>query len=648
MDDLLFKSRKRKIYSLKDDDVTQDELSDMERELQEEVQMIRRLKERERDIEEQILWIRKLKGEKKYRGNMNIDSDEEEDPRQLNDRGQETSYFKKRKLKENEDFLKQKIEKEASQRTTGGIFRNNTQSSKSVSTQLAQSVASQEKSHTHQVAQKDTKPTGLPPPSGSFASRLESAKEDRVAKIMNEKQLHEGKVFSFEIDSTFKPLEEKVNEKDEFSGKYLSKRYISSDKLKSLIGDKKVMRLEELYAKVVPPKFETPRFSNFIIVGIISGKSDVKIGKNNTKSMRIYLTSFKSQITFTILDKAFEMYRKLRVGDVIAILNPSIFRYVRDNNKPCFSLTASKALYYILEIGRARDFGLCQSVKRDGHKCNTPIDTSKSEYCDYHTEMSYNKAASKRLELSGTHRMFAPGASQGSASESMYLSSDKKHGKEVLSGHISQSNGYGKDGGNIEGSWRDPRIEGKIYCTNPDATRAFFDDQYSKPDVLNLIQNEKRRNKIKLEERRLQRELSKISGAESLRSKAIETESERNKRLEVTRAAFGSNVMTKIGFNPTRRVFEKVVGDNQEKGKEEENLSTAAKLGHLLKDERQKSNKSLNPSKEFLTKKKEHWKQVQNNLDSTKKNTISGMLLKNVSKTNTAERMVQLSDSDSD
>ena len=106
--------------------------------------------------------------------------------------------------------------------------------------------------------------------------------------------------------------------------------------------------------------------------------------------------------------------------------------------------------------------------------------------------------------------------------------------------------------------------------------------------------------------------------------------------------------MTKIGFNPTRRVFEKVVGDNQEKGKEEENLSTAAKLGHLLKDERQKSNKSLNPSKEFLTKKKEHWKQVQNNLDSTKKNTISGMLLKNVSTTNTAERMVQLSDSDSD
>ncbi|OWB83219.1 hypothetical protein B5S33_g1848 [[Candida] boidinii] len=645
MDDLLFKSRKRKIFSLKDDDVTQDELSDMERELQEEVQMIRKLKERESDIEEQILWVRKLKGEKKYRGNMNIDSDEDEDPRQLNDRGQETSYFKKRKLKENEDFLKQKIEREALQRKSGGIFRNDSQSSKSVPAPPTQSVASQEKSHRDQVTEKNV--SVLSTHSGSFASRLESAKEDRVAKIMSERKLQEGKVFSFEIDSTFKPLEEKVNEKDEFSGKYLSKRYISSHKLKSLIGDKKVMRLEELYAKVVPPNFESPRFPNFIVVGIISGKSDVRIGKNDTKSMRIYLTSFKSQLTFTILDKAFEMYRKLRVGDVIAILNPNIFRYVRDNNKPCFSLTASKALYYILEIGRARDFGLCQSVKKDGNKCNTPIDISKSEYCDYHTEMSYSKAASKRLELSGTHRLFAPGASQGSASESMYLSSNKKYGKEVLSGHISQSNGYNKDGGNIEGSWRDPRIEGKIYCTNPDSTRAFFDDQYSNPDVLNSIQNEKRRNKLKLEERKLQRELSKISGAESLRSKTIETESERNQRLEVTRAAFGSNVMSKIGFNPTRRVFEKVVGENEEKGTEG-NLSTAAKLGHLLKDERQKSTKSLNPSKEFLIKKKEHWKQVQNNLDSTKKNPIPGMILKNVVTTNSDERMVQLSDSDSD
>ncbi|GME74970.1 unnamed protein product [[Candida] boidinii] len=150
MDDLLFKSRKRKIFSLKDDDVTQDELSDMERELQEEVQMIRKLKERESDIEEQILWVRKLKGEKKYRGNMNIDSDEDEDPRQLNDRGQETSYFKKRKLKENEDFLKQKIEREALQRKSGGIFRNDSQSSKSVPAPPTQSVASQEKSHRDQ------------------------------------------------------------------------------------------------------------------------------------------------------------------------------------------------------------------------------------------------------------------------------------------------------------------------------------------------------------------------------------------------------------------------------------------------------------------------------------------------------------------
>lgn len=527
-------------------DASLDDLSDAEDEILQQLQAIRELKEAKRRQQTNL-----------------VNSDDEEDPRQINDVGQQPSYFHHRpKSTHNEKLLRRKIEEEN--------------------------------------AKKDSE---------TFATKLSKSRNE--VKEMSERQrqferdILAERIYSFDLEN-HKPINETVNEKDPYSGKYLSKRYVPKKVVDKMLKNMKLMRVENVFAEISAPKYAAPHCANFIVVGVVTSKSDSLSTSSGRRSkyMKVHISNFRQQVTLSLFDAAFKRYWKLRVGDVIAILNPHVWPY-KSKEESGFTLFLKEDTRSILEMGRARDFGYCKSIKKDGTRCTVPIDTSKSEYCEYHIERAFKKTASQRVELGSNVQMFAP--TRDGVREAIFLGSKQGSGSLVvdsLAPHLST------------------RTENSF--SSPEASKAFFDSGFTNPKFLPSIEADKHRIQRLKEEKKLRRKISKISGAENLGGQAVETKTERKRRTHVTREAFSPGAMTKIGFNPTRRLFEK----NREYDKKVATDRTRDMLTSL-KNQGKKSHKLLKPSKteEALRKKQ-------------KRETFA--------KYQKAEHVIELSDSDSD
>lgn len=403
---------------------------------------------------------------------------------------------------------------------------------------------------------KSRSKSSLPDGSTSyFVKMLEENQNNDQAEKADARKLLNSRIYTFDKDLLCEPIS--VDEKEYFSGKQISKRYLKHDALVKFLEDKKVLRLSKLFAKVSPPEFEEPRYANWVVIGIISKKSMPKgTSDNRSKYITMTLTDFKLNIDVHIFGPAVEKYVKLRLGDIIAILNPEIYIWKPDHTGiiKSFSLSIKHTLDSILEIGKARDFGLCQSLKRDGTVCGTPIDKSLEDCCFYHKELRIRKTAGKRMELNGSFNMRSP----------------TKNGRkqQFLMGGKDNMGNY-KNSTIFEDRYA-PKVDrtskSMVYFSNPHAGKAFFDDSYQNPDILKNIEEKKRKIQEHKKEAVLKAKLLRL-GEKPKAPKPIVTDEEKfalQKKKALLKTAFQGDALQSLGYDPTSKPNSKGVMDANE------------------------------------------------------------------------------------
>ncbi|GMG36507.1 unnamed protein product [Ambrosiozyma monospora] len=466
--------------------------SDYEEELLRELQKVRDFKKKQREMS---------------LNNELINSEDEEDPRLVDDSGQQTSYFKSNakhgsgssfgsgfgsgsSSTRNPNHHQQQQQQQQQQHHQQNPFshkqHNNTTRNESKAEQpLRQKIQSSGESHNGmniksktktQLKQESSNSNGTTSFMNRFLQLKEKIKKDTTELQLREQQLAQQRKYGFDMDllsgsgsgsGGASGESEKVNEKDPYSGKYLSRRTISAENLKLLFEGMKLMRIEQLLSRVTPPDFVSPldKYANFVVFGVVCGKSDAKmtgsgsgfgsgfgsgnkfgsgggnggrsgdavLGDNNdddegetatankrnntkpntkskskskSKYMTIQITNFQQQLPVTLLSHAFHKYWKLQQGTVIGILNPSIYAFP---DKSGFAITVSNDSDCILELGHARDFGFCKAITKSGKRCSVPVELRRCDLCDFHAELQFKRTASKRAELDGGGvRLFDP------------------------------------------------------------------------------------------------------------------------------------------------------------------------------------------------------------------------------------------------
>ncbi|ESX02102.1 Minichromosome maintenance protein 10 [Ogataea parapolymorpha DL-1] len=433
----------------------------------------------------------------------------------------------------------------------------------------------------HRAAEKKilTKISTSKPETDSFAQRLDTfnlqLSHETEKRRKFQEQIRELRVLSFDEELLRQKINNAVDDVDTYSKHRLSKRYYSQDTLEKLLKNIEPLRVHHALAKIHAPNFDPPQYANFAVVGVVAAKSEAKQTANDkTKYMSVQLSNLKQQLTLTLFSKAFKKYYKLRLGDVVAVLNPQIWV---QRERTGFALSLKEDYDAILEIGHARDFGLCKSIKKDGSLCHTPIDLSKTQHCDYHTELSFNRTASKRLELTGNSKMFTP--TEDGVKQAMYMSTKRKNGREQLDGLLVADASVPK------------QDVGRLYFSNPDVSRAFFDDSYSNPKLINDLQSAKSRLARVKNEKRLRQKLVALADGDTLKDISLETPESRESRQKATKVAFDPQTMVRIGFNPTQRIFEKRKerGDATARSERVAQLLSTAKTEKSLKRTREET-----------------------------------------------------------
>ncbi|KAG6868778.1 hypothetical protein C0993_010705 [Termitomyces sp. T159_Od127] len=127
-----------------------------------------------------------------------------------------------------------------------------------------------------------------------------------------------------------------------------------------------------------------------------SDSFDLVSENGNSQTRRIYKGGSRG---------AFESMSKLKEGDVIALLNPRILKpHQRTNDSPhpeknILAITPESASS-IMNIGRARDLGMCTVLKRDNTVCGSWVDKRVSDVCEYHVQHAVERRRAGRAEFS--------------------------------------------------------------------------------------------------------------------------------------------------------------------------------------------------------------------------------------------------------
>ncbi|ODQ77125.1 hypothetical protein BABINDRAFT_42162 [Babjeviella inositovora NRRL Y-12698] len=387
----------------------------------------------------------------------------------------------------------------------------------------------------------------IPSSTTSFASDLQGSRDARRAEETYQENLTRDRVFSF-FDTALETITLTVSEKDKYSGAQLSQRFLAAAQVDELMTGKKCMRLDKLLAKVAPPLFQPPQYTNWVLFAIVTAKSEPKhAAENKGKYMRLTLSDFYSTVELMLFGKAFDKFWKTLVGNVVAILNPDIWPYKRtDSGYKLFNLSIKDDLNCLIEIGRARDFGTCPSVKRDGAVCAAPINRAKELHCHFHVELSFRKTTGKRMEFNSAVSMFGPGSTVNGT----------RHQDQVYMGGNATKGFKGKLVTDPYAPKVDKYDGNMMYFSNRHAGKAFFDDEYQNPKILGDMAAMRRTRKDATDEVALRRKLAKIKGGSSLVNSLEEDEQTREAKSKVAQTAFNPHVLNKIGFNPTRRLYE--------------------------------------------------------------------------------------------
>lgn len=199
-----------------------------------------------------------------------------------------------------------------------------------------------------------------------------------------------------------------VDETEQLSNKRIRKRYITNEDLIKMLKGVKVLSVSKLLAKVYPPSYKEPDYLNWCLVGIIAYKSDPRStkSKESSKYMKISLGDFAVHVDIMFFGEAFHKYWKLKVGDIIVLLNPTVRPFSPPHKG--FSLVVNEPLNSIIEIGSCKDFGYCSYQKPGESKCKSAIDLLKSDMCPYHRELKFKDLMNRRMDLNGSVSMKPP------------------------------------------------------------------------------------------------------------------------------------------------------------------------------------------------------------------------------------------------
>ncbi|TPX18071.1 uncharacterized protein E0L32_011841 [Thyridium curvatum] len=201
-----------------------------------------------------------------------------------------------------------------------------------------------------------------------------------------------------------------------YSGLHLSKRILPHNVVTRQIAGKKTYLVQDLLRQVKAPDFSLPDVeSDIVVFAIVAEKSEPQFHKpvadsegkkkvnqpsERSKFMVVTLADLEYEIGLYLFSTGFTRFYKLPIGTVVAILNPEIMpppRGREDTGK--FSLVINSDGDTILEIGNARDMGWCESVRRDGKRCNSWVNTRKTKHCEFHTNEALRRARTARNEV---------------------------------------------------------------------------------------------------------------------------------------------------------------------------------------------------------------------------------------------------------
>ncbi|ODQ65453.1 hypothetical protein NADFUDRAFT_52044 [Nadsonia fulvescens var. elongata DSM 6958] len=274
----------------------------------------------------------------------------------------------------------------------------------------------------------------------NFVQKFHSSKQDLREQELRQMELKRARINSFEkpyvrpkpeeekskkitMDPNDSALEQRLHQAkyqrpseneilETNSSLFLSKRYMSEDDLKFDLENKHILTVKSLFQEVCPPSFSPPEFPNWVLIAIVAKKGDVRQHHYDTskKYINITLCDLIYDILFIIEGPAFDKYWKLRQGDVIAILNPTIIvMQNKETNGKYFGLKVSDDYDRISELGSARDLGQCSAITAKGTQCQTWVHAKKNVYCEYHLESGMKRTARSRTEVNQPNtKLFAP------------------------------------------------------------------------------------------------------------------------------------------------------------------------------------------------------------------------------------------------
>lgn len=436
-----------------------------------------------------------------------------------------------------------------------------------------------------------------------FMNKFSNSKKEEERNIKEYTEMMSARVHTFAgTGATKKYKPTIVDEVEEFSHLNINKRYISKDELNKAMREVKVLRLSKLFAKVRPPTFTEPKYSNWAVVGIITAKDNVKFttSAKPTKFMKLTLSDFQYTLDMFIFgNNGVQRYYNLRVGDIIAVLNPDILPW-RPSDKgstkmsiKSFNLRIGHKFNCILEIGSSKDLGWCPILNRSTNKpCGTPVNKSKEARCEYHREIQFRRTNAQRVELSGTYALGAPVKVESrpalykkeTGTNSFKIVSDERYKARLV---------------------KDPLDFKRHHFRSTNSAKAFFDEDFQNPEMLSNLDSKRRKLGDIKKDKRLQGELARAFDRGDSQSLIKKTPEEYSEMRKTTEATLQSGLIQRLGFDPTNGKVGTVLKNSTEpnlKNQLQEKKQSA--VHDLLSFKKERVN--LRPSKFHQIKRKEH------------------------------------------
>lgn len=380
-----------------------------------------------------------------------------------------------------------------------------------------------------------------------FVKKLQSVNSNEHEAIKKKTELLCHRIYTFngEILNEHKPLD--VDERDELSGINLDRRYVPLLTLQKNTKNIKVLRLPKLFSKVRAPNFLEPEYSNWMVLGVISKKTEPRMTNSEkpVKFFSITLTDFQFDLNVLFFGKGVvEKYFKLRIGDLIAVLNPEIMpsKKMEGGEGPkssTFGLKISKETNNILELGHSKDLGFCQFfVKSRSKPCGAPINKSHENYCAYHKEIKMRQGSARRVEISSSVTMRAPVIK---GYQQTLVKSQRCEGKTSLRYQQNPDKPFVRELTAAESN--------RFLFSSANASTAFFDDDYENPDILANLDNKRR----KIQEFRSNRNLEKtLKGLSEKMTSRKEDQIDSEGKKTATLSMFQHGLVNRIGYDPTK------------------------------------------------------------------------------------------------